>query len=93
MNFSSSLHFLLWMPLVHPSLGDVSCAEDFVLSLFPPARAPRSRFGTVLAGIHMVGVPGRVALCPRLIDGCSPSDNLYFSVAFFPLSWLLPLVL
>lgn len=42
---------------------------------------------------HVVGVPTRVASCPRPIDDCSLSNYFYLSVVFFPLLWLLPLVL
>lgn len=46
-----------------------------------------------LLTLHMAGVPSRVALCPRPINGCSLSNYFYFSAVFFLLSWLLPLVL
>lgn len=46
-----------------------------------------------LLTVLVVGVPTKVAPCPRPIDGCSLSNYFYLSVLFFPLSRLLPLML
>lgn len=63
----------------------------------PPGAAGTSAVCALLAQglltVHVVGVPTEVAPCPRPIDGCSLSNYFYLSVVFFPLSWLLPLVL